>query len=546
MGRARLAAFAAALTACLSVNDAFAQDEQRTAATRIRADVEFLADDILKGRLTGTHEYEIAARYVAAQFRAIGLDAPVPAYLQGVAIRQSRLDESSARVTLHLPDGDVELTAADDFLIAGRTASAEASVTGELVFVGFGTTAPALGYDDYAGVDVAGKIAIVMSGSPGTVLKDNANSEQWAHFTSEKAEAAVAAGAIGYLGLHNEQAEAIFPWRKRVQHRDIASVRWMNAEGSPHRAFPELKGSGYLSKAAAARLFAHAPVRYADIEARLAEGEITAGFDLDASATLSYTSAHEDVVSSNVLGVLRGSDPQLADEYVIVTAHLDHIGETEHDGKLEVNNGAIDNAMGVALMLETARALAASDARPRRSVLFAALTAEEAGLIGADFLAHHPPMPIDQIVANVNLDGPMVLYPFSSVIAFGAERSTLGPAVRRAAESRGVRLEPDPIPEQGIFTRSDHYMFVRQGVPSVFLVPGFDSSDPELGGRDGFLGYLSGAYHSPQDDTNLPILWPDAARLAAINLEIIREVANADERPTWLPGDFFGETFAAD
>ena len=224
----------------------------------------------------------------------------------------------------------------------------------------------------------------------------------------------------------------------------------------------------------------------------------------------------------------------------LLTAHLDHTGVNENlvaEGKDGIHNGALDNAMGVAVMLEAARELAANP--PARSVIVLAVTAEEKGLLGADYYAHFPTVPIESIVANVNLDMPLLLYPFTDVVAFGAERSSLGPIVEAATAAAGVTLSPDPVPEQGVFTRSDHYRLVEKGVPAVFMVTGFAN-----GGQESFQEFITTHYHKPSDDVNLPILYDQAARFADVNTEIAQAVANAPARPEWNEGDFFGELFA--
>jgi Zn-dependent M28 family amino/carboxypeptidase len=241
--------------------------------------------------------------------------------------------------------------------------------------------------------------------------------------------------------------------------------------------------------------------------------------------------------------LLPGSDPTLAAQHVVLSAHLDHIGVNEPDPRApdadRINNGALDNAAGIATMLEVARAAAAAPARPRRSILFLASTGEEAGLLGADYFARHPTVPIGQIVANVDLDMPVLLYPFTDVIAFGANHSGMGPLVARAAGAMGIGLAPDPSPEEGVFTRSDHYMFVKQGVPAVFLATGHAN-----GGEKAWREFLAGPYHHPNDDLKQPIDWQAGARFAEVNYRITREMADADAPPLWNDKDFFGDTFA--
>ena len=223
--------------------------------------------------------------------------------------------------------------------------------------------------------------------------------------------------------------------------------------------------------------------------------------------------------------------------------HLDHLGvkRDAKTGEDRIYNGALDNAAGVASMLEAARAFAESGTRPRRSILFIANTAEERGLLGADYFARNPTVPIANIASVVDLDMPLLLYDFTDVIAFGAERSTLAQTVARAARSMNLKLSPDPMPEQSIFTRSDHYQFVRQGVPAVFLATGFAN-----GGAETWAAFLDGAYHHVHDDLTQKIDWRAGARFAELNYLISRELADADRRPLWYRGDYFGNLFAPD
>ena len=250
------------------------------------------------------------------------------------------------------------------------------------------------------------------------------------------------------------------------------------------------------------------------------------------------------VTSPNVVAILPGSDPALKAQYVVLSAHLDHIGISparpgDKPDTDRINNGALDNAAGIATMLEVARASAEAPVRPRRSIIFLASTGEEKGLLGADYYARHPSVPITAIVGNVDLDMPLLLYHFTDVTAFGADHSTLGPIVAKAVAPMGLRLSPDPMPEESIFVRSDHYMFVKQGIPAVFLATGFANGGEKQWGK-----FLSGAYHHPDDDMNQKIDWESGARFAEANYRIMRAMADADSVPLWYDKDFFGDIFA--
>jgi Zn-dependent M28 family amino/carboxypeptidase len=242
--------------------------------------------------------------------------------------------------------------------------------------------------------------------------------------------------------------------------------------------------------------------------------------------------------SANVIGILPGGDPKLKDEYVVLSAHLDHLGTSREPGD-KIYNGAMDNASGVATMLETARAFAASGQRPRRSILFVALGGEEEGLVGSDYLARNPVVGSGKVVADVNLDMPILLYDFQDVVAFGAEHSTLGLIVADAAAKMGIALSPDPMPSENLFMRSDHYSFVKAGVPSVFLVTGFKN-----GGEKAFNTFLKSRYHRVDDDVSQAFDWNAGAKFAKINYLIAREIADADQEPRWYEGNSYGDRYA--
>ncbi len=261
------------------------------------------------------------------------------------------------------------------------------------------------------------------------------------------------------------------------------------------------------------------------------------GFEL----TMARETRLDRATSPNVIGIVRGTDPALADEYVVYSAHLDHEGIGAEVNGDSIYNGAYDNAMGVSLLIEAARVFAASP--PRRSVLFIAVTGEERGLLGSDYFAHYPTVPSESMVANVNLDMPLFLYPLADIIAFGAEHSSLESTIRDAIVEEGFELTLDPMPEENLFIRSDQYSFVKRGIPATFLVPGFASTDPDIDGKAMVEEHRMQHYHRPSDDMSRPFHWDSALRFARANVLIGAAVGDADERPTWNEGDFFGEKF---
>jgi hypothetical protein len=509
------------------------------AIARFRSHVSFLSNDLLEGRETGTRGYDIAAAYVASQFERLGLrpGGERGSWYQPVAIRSSTLGAPEPSVTISGPGGIRTWDNGTNVLVGPSLLEREQDLAAPVVFAGYGLDSPRQGFDDYRGLDVRGKVVAVLQGAPlGTP------SELAAHLNGEKAVMASARGAIGLVTLPTDRSDSAVPWETRVRLADRDSMVWLGKDGRPPVEARGLRFGVRLNGPAAETLFAGSRVPFAAIRAEAErEGARPRGFALRTSLRLQRSSLWRELRSANVVGLLPGADPRLRDEYVVVTGHLDHLGvkSRSRQGEDLVHNGAIDNATGIATMLEAARAFTGSGRWPRRSILFVAVTAEEKGLLGSERFAREPTVPAEGLAAVVNLDMPLLLYDFIDVIAFGAEHSTLGDAVGRAASTMGIRLSPDPMPEQGIFVRSDHYSFVKEGVPSIMLATGFGN-----GGEGKWKEFLNGNYHSVEDEIGQPIDWDAAARFARLNYLIARELADAPARPRWYRGDFFGETFA--
>lgn len=514
---------------------------QQSAAERLEHDVVWLADDAREGREAGTEGYEQAAEYVAARMAQLGMEPGASGgWFQEVPFVSGTKVTDASAFAVTGPDGETTTLAdVEDYLVFPSIAASEFTIeNAPAVFVGFGVHAPEFGHDDYAGVDVEGKVVVFFSGAP-----DIFDTESGAHFNSSalKTKAASDRGAVGAISLYTAATEESRPWARMTANPNYSVMTWVWPDGSPETSGAGVKGSATLHPDKAALLFEGAPQSYAAVRAAAdTKGESPKGFDLAVKVSMAGAMTVEKTSSPNVVGLIPGADPALKDEYVVLTAHLDHTGVNERliaEGKDGINNGAMDNAVGVAAMLEAGRALAAGPP-PARSVLIVALTAEEKGLLGADYFAHFPTIGDGEMVANVNLDMPVMLYPFTDVVAFGAERSSIGPIMKAALAETGVALAPDPIPQLGVFTRSDHYRFVEQGVPSIFLWPGFAN-----GGEEKFWSFYREHYHRPSDDLSQPILYDDLARFADINTIIARALADAPERPVWNEGDFFGDLF---
>ncbi len=503
----------------------------------LRAHVSFLASDEMKGREAGTPEYNIAARYVASQFDALGLK-PAGAkdrYIQPVPLVTFR-PADKGKVELVRGTMATALEFGVDYLPSGNPLAAEVIRDAPLVFAGFGVVAPTFKRDDYAGLDVKGKIVVLLAGAPATLP-----TEERAHYGNgvSKRRTAADRGAVGIITVYTPTREKVSPFARNARNWRYLGATWAHADGAPDFPGGSAANLATLSLSGAAKLFAGLPGGAAAVFAA-AEGK-TANpkrMAMPVSARVALKTEIKAVASSNVAGLLEGSDPALRDQVIVLSAHLDHTGICPEVKGDTICNGAMDNAVGIASMLEVAHGFKHLKVRPKRSILFLAVTAEEKGLVGADYFANNPTLPKGNLVANVNLDMPIITYDFKDVVAFGAERSSIGPAVARAGASMGVGLVPDPEPEQGIFTRSDHYRFVQQGIPSVFLVTG-PGGDGAVAGK----AFEKTHYHQPSDDMNLPFNWGAGTKFVALNLAIARELANAPERPRWNKGDFFGTLY---
>ena len=526
---AGMAAFS--IAASSTAQPAAAPAEPVFSADAFRGHVTFLADDLLEGRDTGSRGYEIAARYVATQFAGLGLrPGNGESWYQPVEFIRFTVP-GAPTITV---DGHV-FTQGREMSMRPNPDPAALALDAPLVFASYGLDMPARGYDDYRGLDVRGKIVVVLGGTP-----DGTPSDVAAHLNNDKRRAAAARGAIGMITIRTRADAARTPWTRAVNAGRRPGTTWIESDGTPFVDGAGLRFSAAVDDASAAFLFegARRPLRKVLDQAARA-GARPAGFALAQSAHVAREAGTGTrMTSPNVVAILPGNDPALAGEYVLLMAHLDHLGIRENaEGADRINNGAMDNATGVATLIEVARAMSLPGNRPRRTVLLAAVTAEEKGLLGAEYLARHP-LPGGRVVAVVNLDMPILTYDFQDVTAFGAEHSTLGPIVARAAARMGVRLSPDPLPEEGLFTRSDHYKFVRAGVPSVFLMTGFAN-----GGERAFRSFLDTRYHSPRDDLSQPIDWAAGAKFAQLNYLIAREIADGDQAPLWYADSFFGAAF---
>lgn len=503
----------------------------------VKAHVELLADDLYEGREAGKRGYQLAAKYVATQFRTMRLrPGNGDSFFQTVPFKVATVVPGSRAFAVSSDAGVRDFRTFEEYTISPTLGDDAVSITAPLVFVGYGVNAPAIERNDYEHVDLKGKIAVVVSGAPAAL-----GSEVRAFYASGRYHKSLeleARGAIGVISLQHKQIAS-----------DAGSVRgskndkyWsLDEHGAANYAFSGLQSNVYLLEAGARRLFADSPLSF-DAMAASIENETYMPQELGITATVSHRIRQYDISGDNVIAILEGSDPELRNEYLVLSAHLDGVGMGDEAGD-NIYNGFYDNASGIGTMLEVARALANSAVRPKRSILFIATVGEEKGLLGADYFAQNPTVAIDAIAANVNMDMVMFLWPAQDVVAFGADHSTLQDTVRTATAKAGLTLSPDPFPERGYFTRSDQFPFVQQGIPAVFFATGFKTSEAGTDAEALYNDYMLNHYHNASDDKLLRFDTASAGRVATANFLIALEIANAAQRPKWHKDDFFANLY---
>jgi hypothetical protein len=500
-----------------------------------------LADDKFEGRGLGAPGYDGALNYVETTLKSYGVE---PAgenggFRQRVPLRNSAVVENASFLKVTSKGGTRTLAYGVDYMLAADHLRERVTIdNAPVAFVGYGVSAPGLGYDDYAAAgDLKGKVVMYLSGAPASLP-----SNERAYYSSGPAKEAEAVkrGAIGTISFTSPD-DPRFRWDVSVATSKQGSFAWVNAEGQPSRGDAALRGSASLNHSGVAALFAGASTPLAEVFKAAAASKPQA-FDLATRVSLATSSSRKDIESANLVGRVKGSDPQLQAEHVVYIAHVDHFGRAGAVNGDDIYNGAHDNASGVAIVLEIAHAAMALPERSRRSALFLFVTAEERGLLGSDYFARHPTVPRESIVADFTLDMPFLFHPLLDIVPYGAQHSTLKAPVTKAAQHLGIGLADDPIPEQVLFIRSDHFSFVRQGVPSLFIKSGFKTGDARDGGQIN-AAYRRDVYHKPNDDMTQAFDFEAGVAHARLNFLTGWLVAQETARPAWNPGDFFGQLF---
>jgi Zn-dependent M28 family amino/carboxypeptidase len=490
----------------------------------IRAHMRFLADDLLEGRGPGTRGHRLAALYVATELEATGVEPSGDSgtYFQRVPLVRARPRESECRIVS--AGEDRPLAYGQDYVVFADPTGKDAAVEAAVAFVGYGVAAPREHYDDYAGIDVAGKIVAYFAGAPASFSEA---SRALYDDPLGKRETATAHGAVGVVQL--AAADEASAWGATVLASKVGTMALLD-ETERRRPAPDL---AHLSAAGLEAVFAENMERLREAVADIAAGR-PHSFLATRRLTVEARADREALSSENVVAVQRGSDARLAAEHVVYTAHLDHLGIGPAVDGDSIYNGARDNASGVAGLLAVARAFAALPGRPRRSVVFVATTAEEPGLLGSTHFVTHPPMPLETIVAAINLDGLAVFWPLLDAAGWGARHSDLGAVFAEAARAGGLAPTLPPDDDKVLLRFSDQASFARRGIPSMWLVYGDKSRDPHASPPE--LEARWDRSHTPGDDMTLPFDFDSSARLARVAFLTGYLVADRAPRPRWLPG----------
>ncbi|HYI47851.1 MAG TPA: M28 family metallopeptidase [Allosphingosinicella sp.] len=521
-----------ALSACATARPPVPIAERAAAWWR---DVETLAADDMQGRAAGSEGHRRASELVARRFAALGLDPAGEGggYFQAVRFEERRILAEGTQAALVAGGASAPLRLPDDIVLRVVGGPPPEAVDAPLVFIGYGMHLPEAGHDDFAGVDFTGKVAVAIAGGPASI--DGALKS---HARAERARLLARRGAIGLITL-GTRAQAEQSWtnlaRASAQPGMYPADQRMRTIATPFL-------TAAINPAAAERLFAGSGRSFAEVSALADASRPVPGFALAPRLRARVATESRRVVSRNVVARLPGSDARLRAEHVVLTAHLDGLGVGAPVAGDSVYNGALDNAAGVAALIDIAAYYRRQRVRPRRSLLFVALTGEEKGLLGSRWFAGAPSVPRASIVANLNYDMALPLFPLTSITLLGAEESSIGVEARAVSEAMGLPLAPDPFPDRNSFVRSDQYAFIEQGVPAVAFKFGFAAGTPQA---ETERAWRRDRYHSPSDDAAQSVFREDEIRLHDFIAALALRLADADARPRWNADSFF-RRFARD
>ena len=500
------------------------------------AHVKFLADDSLEGRDTGSEGLRKAQAYAVEQLQKAGLQpAGSNGFYQPVHFNQCEVDEAKSSLALVANGQAKTLSFADDAFIGTRATHASVTLSAPLIFVGYGLKIPEKNLDELAGLDLKGKIVVYLAGSPSDIPTALASHYQT---PAERWKSLRAAGAIGTVTIMNPASMDI-PWSRISINRNHPSMDLADAE------FNETQGQQLgvtFNPASAEQLFAGSGHTFAEIAALGKDRKPLPHFALATSLKANAVILTKTLESSNIVAKLSGSDPVLKNEFVILSAHIDHVGIGAPINGDRIYNGAMDDGSGSALVMDIAASLKAHPEKLQRSILFLLVTAEEKGLLGSKYFAAHPTVAPKSIVADVNVDMFLPIVPLKILKIEGIEESDLGTRAAAIAQSMGVKPIVDPEPLRNAFIRSDQYSFIKKGVPAVKVDVGFELGTPE---QKIFKDWLTNRYHAPSDDVNQPVDLKSAAAYEEFTRRLLLDTANTPARPRWKPDSFF-RRYAAD
>jgi len=491
--------------------------------------IRVLADDKMEGRNTGSEGHRRAAQYVSSEFERAGLKpAGTSGYLQNVTFDVRSIDEPASNLALVRNGEATPLTLGEDASFSFR-ADLGPHVEAAAVFVGHGLVIPELKIDELAGLDLKGKIAVYLNGGPSSVP-----SALKAHYSSaaERWKAFQRAGVIGMAAIANPKSMDI-PW-------DRAKLARLNPTMSlADKSLVDTQGVQFsitVNPANAEKLFSAAGHTFAEMLKLADADQPLPHFPLNVSFRANVKLGHSQAESPNVVAVHPGADPKLKNEYVVFSAHLDHLGIGQPINGDRIYNGAMDDASGVASLIEIATMMKERNLNFKRSVLFVAVTGEEKGELGSTYFANYPTVPKKAIVADINMDMFLPLFPLKYLEVQGLGESTLGAEIRAACAKAGVEVQADKEPDRNLFIRSDQYSFIKRGVPALAFKFGYIPGSPEAATAK---NWLTNRYHAPSDDLNQPVDKTAAAQFNRILLDLGERVANAADRPRWNDNSFF-------
>ena len=521
-----------ASSGALACGFAFAQTVQnpRAEGGRWWRDVSFLASDDLQGRMTGGGGYQAAAGYVAEKFHQEGLKAAgTVGFFQPVKFKSLDLDEAYSSIELLQGSNATPLTLGQEAILSATGDAAE-EVTAGAVFVGYGISAPEVNYDDFAGLDLHGKIAVYLAGGPDSI-KDPLRAHE--ESSGERWKAMKAAGAIGSAMIFNSANQEI-PWERIAGNRHRPSLELAD-EGLRRDQGRQISFS--INPQYADEFFAGSGHTLAEIMADVKGKQALPKFPLAVKIHAKIKVNETDLESPNVAGELEGTDPELKKQFVVVSAHLDHLGIGAPVNGDDIYNGAMDNAAGVAALIQIAHDFRASKAKPKRSVIFLALCGEEEGELGSWYFANHPAVPAsDVVVADVNMDMFLPLFPLEYLQVQGLDESTLGDDIRAVGQADGIKVIEDEQPEANRFIRSDQYSFVQKGIPALAFKFGYEKGSPQ---EKIFNDWVHTHYHEPSDDVSQRVDQEAAGKFCYLLYMLADRVADNPAKPAWEQDSFF-------